>query len=254
VLPLLARDAVVAGMRPPAILGAGAGAALGILVGGGFIGALTLAVLAWLIAVAVPVARRHRAMSGPGQVDPFSLREPWRHAVQEALKAQSRFRQAAADVAPGPLQDRLRSIGAQLERGVSEAGLVARRGQRLEDVRRQIDTGAVLAELQRVEANAGESWAAGSSLERTAQSLQAQLATAERIDGVLNETRDTLRLLDARLDEAVARSLELSVDADHPGDLGALGGVTTDVEDVLEEMEALRLALDEADGSGATNP
>jgi len=252
VLPLLARDAVVAGMGPTAILVAGGGAALGILVGGGLIGAVTLAVVAWLIAVAVPVARRHRARVGPGSVDPFSLRDPWRQSVQEALQAQARFRQATSGVAPGPLQDRLRSIGAQMERGVAEAGLVARRGQRLEDVRRQIDTGAILAELQRVEANAGETWATGSNLERTAQSLQAQLATAERLDGVLNETRDTLRLLDARLDEAVARSLELSVDADHPGDLGALGGVTSDVEEVLEEMEALRLALDEADGGTAT--
>ena len=253
-LPLLARDAVVAGMGPTAILGAGAGAALGVLVGGGLIGAVTLAVVAWLIAVAIPVARRHLARRGPGSVDPFSLRDPWRQSVQEALQAQARFRQAAAGVAPGPLQDRLHSIGAQMERGVAEAGLVARRGQRLEDVRRQIDTGAILAELQRVESNAGETWAAGSNLDRTVQSLQAQLATAERIDGVLNETRDTLRLLDARLDEAVARSLELSVDADHPGDLGALGGVTTDVEEVLEEMEALRLALDEADGGPAPPP
>jgi len=248
VFPFIARDAVVAGMGPTAILLAGSGAALGILVGGGLIGALTLAVLFWVTAVAVPVGRRHRARVGPGSVDPFSLREPWRHAVQEALQAQARFRQATADVAPGPLQDRLRSIAAQMERGVAEAGLAARRGQRLEDVRRQIDTGAILTELQRVEGNAGESWATGSSLERTVQALQAQLATAERIDGLLEGTRDSLQLLDARLDEAVARSLELSVDADHPSDLGALGGVTTDVEDVLEEMEALRLALDEADG------
>ena len=83
------------------------------------------------------------------------------------------------------------------------------------------------------------------SLNRTAEALRAQLATAERIDGVLNETRDRLGLLDARLDEAVARSLELSVRTDDPDQLG---GVNSTVDEVLEEMEALRLALDEADG------
>ncbi len=249
--PLLARDVVVAGMGPTAILSAGAGAAVGIVIGGGLIGALTLAVVAWFLAVAIPVARRHRSRVGPGSVDPFSLREPWRHAVQEALQAQGRFRQATAGVAAGPLQDRLQAIGAQLERGVAEAGRVARRGQTLEDVRRQIDTASILAELQRVEAIAEVSPTEDSSRTRTAEALRAQLATAERIDGVLNETRDRLGLLDARLDEAVARSLELSVRTDDPGQLG---GVTSTVDEVLEEMEALRLALDEADGGAPSTP
>jgi len=238
-------------MGPAAILSAGAGAAVGIIVGGGLIGALTLAVVGWLVAVAIPVLRRHRSRVGPGSVDPFSLREPWRHAVQEALQAQARFRQATAGVAAGPLQDRLQAIGAQLERGVAEAGRVARRGQTLEDVRRQIDTASILAELQRVEAIADVSPTEDTSRTRTAEALRAQLATAERIDGVLNETRDRLSLLDARLDEAVARSLELSVRTDDPGQLG---GVTSTVDEVLEEMEALRLALDEADGGAPSTP
>jgi len=238
-------------MGPAAILSAGAGAAVGIIVGGGLIGALTLAVVGWLVAVAIPVLRRHRSRVGPGSVDPFSLREPWRHAVQEALQAQARFRQATAGVAAGPLQDRLQAIGAQLERGVAEAGRVARRGQTLEDVRRQIDTASILAELQRVEAIADVSPTEDTSRTRTAEALRAQLATAERIDGVLNETRDRLGLLDARLDEAVARSLELSVRTDDPGQLG---GVTSTVDEVLEEMEALRLALDEADGGAPSTP
>jgi hypothetical protein len=245
VLPLLARDAVVAGMGPAAILAAGAGAALGILVGGGPIGAVTLAVLGWALVVTARVTRRHLSLRGPGSVDPFSLREPWRQAVREALQAQSRFKQATTGVAAGPLRDRLATIGLQLERGVAEAGRVARRGQTLEDVRRQIDTGSVLAQLQQLEVNATESWASGSNLERAAEALRAQLATAERLDRVLDETRDRLVLLDARLDEAVARSLELSVRTDDPDQLG---GVNTTVEEVLEEMEALRLALDEADG------
>ena len=243
--PLVARDAVVAGMGPAAIWSLGIGAAIGILVGGGFAGAVVLAITAWLLATAIPVFRKWNARRGPGPVDPFSLREPWRSAVREALQAKDRFRQAIDGVAPGPLRDRLTAIGQQLDRGVEEAGSVARRGQRLEDVRRQIDSQSVQSELQRIEAVAGVSPGEDPSLTRTAEALRAQLATAERIDRVLGDTRNRLTLLDARLDEAVARTLELSVDADDPKELG---GVNTTVESVLEEMEALRLALDEADG------
>ena len=250
--PLVARDAVVAGMAPAAIWSIGIGAAIGILATGSFAVAIVLAVLGWLLATSIPVVRRWNARRGPGAVDPFSLREPWRTAVRQALQAQDRFRLATGSVAPGPLRDRLTTIGQQLERGVEEAGRVARRGQRLEDVRRQIDSGSVQNELQRVEAVAGVSPTDDPSLTRTAEALRAQLATADRLDRVLGDTRNRLTLLDARLDEAVARTLELSVDADDPEDLG---GVNTTVESVLEEMEALRLALDEADGGrGSATP
>ena len=55
--------------------------------------------------------------------------------------------------------------------------------------------------------------APGSTTEQTAEALQAQLATAERMDAVIAQTVDRLRLLDARLDETVTRAVELSVDA-----------------------------------------
>ena len=57
---------------------------------------------------------------------------------------------------------------------------------------------------------------------------------------------DDVRLveeLDARLDEAVARAVELSLGA---GDAAAAGGLEGDVDRLVEEMEALRLALDDA--------
>src|SRR6188472_3429721 len=114
-------------MAPGAILATGFGAALGILVGGGLAGALVLAVVAWLLATLIPVYVNQRRRRGPGAVDPFSLREPWRTAAREAQQAQARFKQATASVAPGPLRDRLTAIGEQLSRGVEEAGRVARR-------------------------------------------------------------------------------------------------------------------------------
>jgi len=58
---------------------------------------------------------------------------------------------------------------------------------------------------------------------------------------VASQARHRLQLLDARLDEAVARAVELSLNAD----VGALGGLGSDVDAVVGDMEALRQALEE---------
>ena len=50
------------------------------------------------------------------------------------------------------------------------------------------------------------------------ESLRAQLATAERLERVIGDADSRLRLLNARLDEAVARTIELSVQADDVDD------------------------------------
>ena len=52
-------------------------------------------------------------------------------------------------------------------------------------------------------------------------------------------------MLDARLDESVARAIELSVSLD---DAEGLAGLGADVESVVSEMEALRQALEETSG------
>ena len=70
-----------------------------------------------------------------------------------------------------------------------------------------------------------------------------QLASAQRLETTINDARDRLRLLDARMDEAVARAIELSV---RGGDV-ELGGLGNDVDGLVGDMEALRQGLEEAD-------
>lgn len=82
---------------------------------------------------------------------------------------------------------------------------------------------------------------------RTIEALSAQVASAERLQTVAQDARDRLSLLDARLDEAVARAVEISLVADDVGELGGLGG---DVENLVGEMEALRVGLEEAVQAG----
>jgi len=55
--------------------------------------------------------------------------------------------------------------------------------------------------------------------------------------------RDRLARIDAQLDEAVARALELSLQTGGSGDLDPLGNA---VDDVVGELESLRQALEES--------
>ena len=82
----------------------------------------------------------------------------------------------------------------------------------------------------------------GSALEQTVQALQAQVSAAQRMDKTINDARDRLRLIDARLDEAAARAIELAV---NEGDASQLTTLSDDVEGLVGDLEALRQGMEE---------
>ncbi len=229
---------------PSGILALGAGAGLGILTGGGIVAAVVIGLIAYAgrIGVAIP-----RAEQGD-RIDPFTLSEPWRHFVQDAIQAQRRFADAVHDARPGPTRDRLQQIEGRVEIGVREVWRIARRGHDLVAARRRLDPDAIRREMAATEANASQPWAAGSTLDQTMESLRAQLATVERLERVIADADSRLRLLNARLDEAAARTIELSVQA---GDVADLGGLDRDVNTMVDDMEALRQAIEETSGGTA---
>lgn len=229
---------------PTGILALGAGAGLGILTGGGIVAAVVLGLVAYAgrVGLAIP-----RADQGE-RIDPFTLSEPWRHFVQDAIQAQRRFADAVHDARPGPTQDRLRQIEHRVEIGVREVWRIARRGHDLVAARRRLDPDAIRREMAATQANASQPWAVGSTLEQTMESLRAQLATVERLERVIADADSRLRLLNARLDEAAARTIELSVQASDVADLGGLGH---EVDTMVDEMEALRQAIEETGGGTA---
>ena len=89
------------------------------------------------------------------------------------------------------------------------------------------------------------------SLASTEQALLMQLATADRMDATLRESESRLRLLNARLDEAVTRAVELSVSQ---ADSTSTGALRADVAGIVDEMEALRQAMAEVRAADATVP
>lgn len=229
---------------PSGILALGAGAGIGILSGGGIIAAAALALVAYAGRVGLAIPRSPMEQ----RIDPFTLSEPWRHYVQDALQAHTRFREAVHGARPGPTQDRLGQIDDRVDTGVREVWRIARRGHDLVDARRRLDPDAIRRDIAATEANAGQLWATGSTRERTMESLQAQLATVERLERVIGDADSRLRLLNARLDEAAARTIELAVRASDVSDLGGLGD---DVDQMVDEMEALRQAIEETGGGSS---
>ncbi len=219
---------------PSAIALAGGGVAVSIFAGLPLLAAAGVGAAAWgaRVALAVPRASRHE------HIDPFALAEPWRDFVRDALHAQARFDRAVQSAKAGPLRDRLAEIGERVETGVSESWQVANRAQEISRAVRQLDTRAARAKLAALEHDTSQP---SDSRSRTEESLRAQIASAERMAAVVNDAQDRLRLLDARLDEAAARAVELSVEASDEGMLG----LSSDVDDVVTDMEALRQALEE---------
>jgi hypothetical protein len=226
---------------PSAILATGAFAAAGVLAFGP-IGLLAgLVGYAGRVALAIP-----RNDKGPN-IDAFAVKEPWRTFVSDAVKARRRYDDAIDDMPAGPLKERLVEIGGRLDTGLVEVWNIAKRGQVIADARRHLNPDEARWEMAQL-APPGTTIPPGSTAEQTMASLQAQVAAAERMDKVISDTVDRLRLLDARFDETVTRAVELSVDAPSGGTGGTgVGGLGQDVDGMVTEMEALRQALDETD-------
>jgi hypothetical protein len=226
---------------PVGILLGGGVAAATIVAGVPLLAALPLGVAVWAGKVALSIPRGRRGE----RIDPFTLKEPWRRYVQEALQARNRFDEAVGRTRPGPLRDHLADIAERMRTGVEESWLIAKRGQVLVDARRGIDLADVdrqLAEVADAQGAGPDATTPDPSLARVAQSLEAQRATAERLDRVIGQAHSELRMLDARLDEAVARTLELSA---HSAADATVEGLGSDVDALVTEMESLRQALEE---------
>lgn len=218
------------------VLGAAA-AAVAVVAGLPVAAAVGIGALGWAAGALVAVPRRPRRE----RIDPFTVGEPWRRFVQDALRAQTRYNRAAGAAASGPLRERLAEIGARIDDGVRECWRIANRGDDLDDALRQLAPGKAARELAAVEQDP-------STLPGTVEALRAQVESAQRLQRTAAEARDRLRLLNARLDEAVARATELSIGT---GDTVQLGGLGTDVDALVDEMEALRQALEETGGPTA---
>ena len=238
-------------MSPSGIVLAGAGTALGVLALGFGPAAIAIGAGAWAARVLLAVPKGERSVE---RIDPFQVGEPWRRFVMDAQQAERRFNDTVRGARSGPVRERLETIAARVHEAVSECWRIACQGDQLDAAMRTLDVRRIRTELEDIyeeRRRQAHDEQADEALYRAQRSVESQLASAERLAAVATDAQNRLRLLNAQLDEAVARSVEISVTA---SDASQLGRVTQDVDHVVGELEALRQGLEEVSGVASGTP
>jgi hypothetical protein len=225
-------------MAPSSILLAGAGTAAAILAGVPLAAAAVVGAVAWAGKVALALPRRDKRPD----MNPATVRDPWRSLVRQSLKAEERFNDTVRHTRPGPLRERLGELSAQVSVAVDASWKIAQRGDSLDDAVRELDADSIAAELAAREDELRQS-PGRPQLEATVDALRRQLESAQRVADVARDALDRLRKLNAQLNETVARTIELSLG---PADVDALQPLGNDIDGVVTELESLRLALEES--------
>jgi len=221
--PLIVIITVLCGALGMAAMGI-AGLVLGLLAG-------------YAIGLSVAVIIRHRDTE---RIDPFALNEPWRFFVRDALQARNRFRSTVAALDDGPIAERIRGMSQQIDAGVEESWRIARRGQAIADARRTIKRDKVIRQMEELQSEGVDP-----SSDRRLESLESQLASSDHLGDVLADAERRLKILDTRLEDSVTRAIAVSA---RLGDDRSLSTVEEDMTLLVDELEALREALDDTEG------
>ena len=217
------------------------GAAVG--VGAALVGlpvVLAVVIGAVVYAGSVGLALPNDPVPSPAQVDPFTVSEPWRRFVQNAQRARRRFQDTVHNTRAGPLHDRLQAIADRLDAGLQQGWQIAKRGHQIDAAVKALDPTRLRSQLGTLQGQADN--APSANLTAAIESVQSQLATADRLKVLSASTADQLRLNEARLDELCARAAEVSVGS---SDTDAFA---SDVDDLVLELEGMRQALQELPG------
>ena len=174
-------------------------------------------------------------------IDPFTVGEPWRQFVQGALRSADKLDATVNAASDGPIKSRLESIVGRLRSGIDETWRIAQRGDQIDETVRRLDPVALRSKLDSL--NQRNQASPSADLEAAITSVESQLASTQRLKDESTKTADTLRLAQTRFDELVTRAAEVSVGA---ADTEAY---ENDVDELVIELESLRLAVEETRGS-----
>jgi len=235
--------AVARAMFSPSALLIGGGAASLVILAGLWPLAPVAGLVGWGAKVALAVPRKARRST----INPGKLPDPWRTFVFAAAQAAKRFDDQVATLPAGPLRSELGEVGQRVSAAVRECWEIASRGVAIDRARTQLGLGQAANEIDRLK---GERTLRATqamdltSIDQAITAVQRQLAAGQRIETAAFEARDRLRVLNAQLDEAVASVVEMSLRPSADRSAGAIRG---QVNGIVDELEALRLALDETD-------
>ena len=189
--------------------------------------------------IVAPMVFRRRSSTPPDPlagIDPAAVPPAYRPPVADALRARAQFGSLVGGLRDGPLQDRLRELGARVDAGVLAVWRTASQAAEIDRVAAALDPERVTAELKQARRiGAGDDVVAA---------LQDRFASTQRLLNSRDELRDRLPVLEARLGTAVARAAELALTspASAATDIAAL---EADLDAVVVELGALGAATTE---------
>ena len=191
--------------------------------------------------------RRRRSEPAPaptGGVDLAVLSPRWRAPVEEAIATRARFRELVARVPAGALRERLDALAERVDTGVLAAWATAERAQAAEHAMEILDPDRVSARFKdarrRLDQARGTA-ADTAALEQEVAALSDQHASVNRLLNGLDDAAERLRVLDLRLDTAVARAAELVL---NPGDVAGFESLDRELADEVAGLAAFRAGLD----------
>lgn len=186
--------------------------------------------------------RRRRARRLP-TYDPTVLEPRWRRPVEEVLAARARFDALVERLPPGPTRERLESLSPRLDAGVGACWEIATTAQAAAGALDTLEPDRITArmkEARRRMTTAPEGSPERDRLQGEVDSLSLQLQSVSRLWDGLDDAAERLRLLELRLNGAVARAAELLL---APAGGTALASVEGDLTSAVDELEALRQAV-----------
>ena len=222
-------------MSPLGIVLAGIGGAVGLLAGGP-VAAVVLGAAFWGGRVLAGMPKGAKTQT----VDAFTLSDPWRTYVGRSQAAEMRFQRTVDSVPDGPLRERLLEIGDRVHDGLTESFRIGQRGHEIDGALRELQPTEVYDELIEAQRRPQTPDQA-----KVVQALESQYATILRLADISETTASKLRVLQERMDELVARAVEIK--ASRSTDVS---GLDSEIDAVVDEMEALRQAIEEANSGG----
>jgi hypothetical protein len=197
------------------------------------------------------MAFRRRAPKAPpdpiaAEVDPATVPAAYRPPVIDALNARSQFKVLVEAVPDGPMRSRLEELSLRVDAGVLAVWQTVGQAVRLEGVVAALDPDRVANAMKQAKRDE----AAGTLDAATMEAVAARFGATQRLLNSLDDLRERLPVLEARLGTAVARAAELTLTSSASSSAAGLDALTGELDTLVLELDALRAGVDAVGGLG----
>lgn len=168
-----------------------------------------------------------------------ALPAPWSRLVADATAARVRFDEVLRAASAGPTRDRLKQLRGEVSDCVGRCEETARRGVQLQHFAQTVNIESVRSRLVEAEEDLRRQPDDRHAAE-LAETVRSELASAERLRGLVDKTQRSLRRLVSQLNDIVNRAAEFAF---------AQTGQGSDLDAVVHDLEALRQGFAEVEST-----